>query len=131
MRTLVVEDEFTARRILQRFLSKYGWSDVAVDGQEALDAVRTALKENEPYDLICLDVWLPKVDGQQVLEEVRALERAHGIQIGRGSWVIMTTSARSKEYVMGAFRGGADAYLTKPIEVEALAKELATLGLVK
>jgi two-component system, chemotaxis family, chemotaxis protein CheY len=131
MRTLVVEDEFVARRILQRFLSRYGLSDVAVDGQEALDAVRTALEEKEPYDLICLDVWLPKIDGQQVLEEVRALERKHGIQVGRGSWVIMTTSARAKEYVMGAFRGGADAYLTKPIEVDALTKELTALGLLK
>lgn len=131
MRTLVVEDEFVARRILQRFLSKYGCSDCAVDGQEALDAIRTALDEREPYDLICLDVWLPKVDGQHVLEELRALERAHGIEVGRGSWVIMTTSARSKEYVMGAFRGGADAYLTKPIDPAVLRKELKTLGLVR
>jgi two-component system chemotaxis response regulator CheY len=127
MRSLVVEDEFVARSILQRFLSKYGPSDVAVDGAEAIEAARAGLDAGTPYDIICLDVFLPKLDGHEVLTQVRALEQARGIPLGTGSRIIMTTSANSKDRVMGAFRGGADAYLLKPIELQALSKALQSL----
>jgi two-component system chemotaxis response regulator CheY len=131
MRSLVVEDEFVARSILQRFLSRYGASDVAVDGAEAVEAARAALDTSTPYDVICLDVQLPKLDGHEVLTQVRALEQTHGIQLGEGSRIIMTTSLTSKDRVMGAFRGGADAYLVKPIELQALSKALQELRLLE
>jgi two-component system chemotaxis response regulator CheY len=84
MKSLVVEDEFVARCILQRFLARYGECDVAVDGDEAIDAVTQAMESSTVYDLICLDIGLPKQNGQDVLQRVRELERERGIQIGQG-----------------------------------------------
>jgi two-component system, chemotaxis family, chemotaxis protein CheY len=130
MKSLVVEDEFVARCILQRFLARYGECDVAVDGDEAIDAVTQAMESSTVYDLICLDIGLPKQNGQDVLQRVRELERERGIQIGQGCRVIMTTSTSTTSHVIGAFRGGADAYLTKPISLAALSQELKTLRLV-
>jgi two-component system chemotaxis response regulator CheY len=130
MRSLVVEDEFVARCILQRFLARYGDCDLAVDGDEAIAAARAALDHGPAYDLICLDIGIPKLDGQGVLEHIRALEVDRGIEVGRGCKVIMTTAASSKAHVMGAFRGGADAYLTKPITLNVLADELRALRLI-
>lgn len=130
MKSLVVEDEFVARCVLQRFLARYGECDVAVDGAEAVDAVTHALKNADGYDLICLDIGLPKLNGQGVLERVRELELERGVQIGQGCRVIMTTITSSTSQVLGAFRGGADAYLTKPINLPALSQELKTLRLV-
>jgi two-component system chemotaxis response regulator CheY len=130
MRSLVVEDEFVARCVLLRFLARYGECDVAVDGDEAIAAVTQALNSSAAYDLICLDIGLPNLNGQDVLERIRELELERGIQIGQGSRVIITTITWTTSHVLGAFRGGADAYLTKPINLSALSQELKTLRLV-
>jgi len=127
MKSLVVEDEFIARSVLQRFLARYGECDVAVDGDEAVAAVDSALRDGVAYEVVCLDIGLPKMDGQGVLERIRELELQRGIQLGQGCRVIMTTATSAKDHVIGAFRGGADAYLTKPISLGALTQELKTL----
>lgn len=129
MKSLVVEDEFVARCVLQRFLARYGECDVAVDGNEAVAAVFNALQNTAPYELVCLDIGLPKLNGQDVLERIRALELTRGIQLGQGCRVIMTTVTSAPSQVLGAFRGGADAYLTKPISLTALSRELEALRL--
>lgn len=130
MKSLVVEDEFIARCILQRFLARYGECDVAVDGDEAIKAVTNAIENCAAYDLVCLDIGLPKLDGQGVLEHIRDLEVGRGIQLGQGCRVIMTTVATASDQVMGAFRGGADAYLNKPISLDSLTRELEALRLI-
>jgi two-component system chemotaxis response regulator CheY len=130
MKSLVVEDEFVARCILQRFLARFGECDVAVDGDEAIDAVTNAIENSAAYDLVCLDIGLPKLNGQGVLECIRALELERGIQLGQGCRVIMTTVATASDHVMGAFRGGADAYLNKPISLDSLTRELEALRLI-
>lgn len=130
MKSLVVEDEFVARAILQRFLARYGECDVAVDGYEAIDAVSAALELDAPYELVCLDIGLPKLNGQDVLERIRSLELDRGLELGQGCRVIMTTATTAKDHVLGAFRGGADAYLPKPISLASLTQELKALRLL-
>src|SRR5690606_337778 len=112
------------------FLSRFGECDVAVDGDEAIEAVRRAIDGSAAYDLVCLDIGLPRLDGHGVLERIRALELGRGIQLGQGCRVIMTTVATGAEQVMGACRGGADAYLNKPISLESLTRELEALRLL-
>jgi two-component system, chemotaxis family, chemotaxis protein CheY len=130
VKSLVVEDEFVARCVLQRFLARYGECDVAVDGDEAIEAVTRAIENSAAYALVCLDIGLPKLNGQGVLERLRALELGRGIQLGQGCRVIMTTVATDSDQVMGAFRGGADAYLNKPISLDSLTRELEALRLI-
>ena len=50
-----------------------------VNGKEAVEAVRNALETVEPYNLICLDIMMPEMDGQQALREIRDMEEARGI----------------------------------------------------
>lgn len=130
MKSLVVEDEFTARCILQRFLARYGECDVAVDGDEAIAAVKNAIENRAAYDLVCLDIGLPKLNGQGVLELIRGLELGRGVQLGQGCRVIMTTVTTASEQVLASFRGGADAYLNKPISLGSLTRELEALRLI-
>ena len=59
MKILLAEDDYTTRKYMSSFLSKYGECDVTVDGMEAVDAFMMALDEGEPYDLVCLDVMMP------------------------------------------------------------------------
>ncbi len=78
MKTLIVEDDFICRKLLQTFLSGYGATDVAANGVEALLAVSQAINEDEPYDLICLDILMPELDGHKVLKQIRADEEVKG-----------------------------------------------------
>ena len=63
MKALVVEDDFTSRLIMQEMLLGYGSVHIAVNGREALDAFMVAFEKGAPYDLICLDIMMPELDG--------------------------------------------------------------------
>lgn len=116
MKTLIVEDDFTSRLLLQELLRPLGAAHVAVNGREAVAAVGAALAADEPYELICLDIMMPEMDGQAALKELRAIEHAHGRLGSKGARVIMTTALRDPANVMEAFREQCDGYLVKPID---------------
>jgi two-component system, chemotaxis family, chemotaxis protein CheY len=131
MKALIVEDDFTSRLLLQAILKSYGPTHIAVNGQEAVEAVRLALEADKPYDLICLDIMMPKLDGHGALKQIRALEEAKGIWSTQGAKVVMTTALRDMKNVMTAFEGLADAYLAKPIDKTKLLETVRQLALIK
>ena len=79
MKILLAEDDFASRKFMDKQLSRYGECDVMVDGEEAVDAFLMALEDDEPYDLACLDVMMPVMDGYQVLKAIRDIEAQRGI----------------------------------------------------
>jgi two-component system chemotaxis response regulator CheY len=131
MRALIVEDDLVSRNLLLHYLSKHGDCDVAVDGVEAVEAVRMALDRNAPYDLICLDIMMPKMSGQEALRSIRNLEGKCGLDFGRGAKIVMTTALSDPHTIMDAFKEQCDSYLTKPIEKDKLEKQLKVLGLIQ
>ena len=130
MKTLIVEDDLTNRLLLQEILKGYGPSDVAIDGKEAVDAVRLAVESGEPYDLICLDIMMPQMDGQETLRQIRGQEEAQGILSSNGAKIVMTTALDDPKNVMNAFGGFCDAYITKPIQKAKLLDGLRKLKLI-
>ena len=130
MKTLIVEDDFTSRLLLQELLKSYGPSHIAVNGREGVEAVRLALEGNEPYDLICLDIMMPEMDGQEALRQIRDQEEARGILSSDGAKIVMTTALADSKNLISAYRSLCDAYLTKPIEKAKLLEELRKLGLI-
>ncbi len=128
IRTLIVEDEFTSRMILNALFAKLGPCDVAMNGREALEAFATAMKGTH-YELLCLDISMPGMDGHAVLKEVRGMERAAGIGRLDRVKVIMTTASRDRRDVVDAFRSECDGYLVKPIDKIGLISKLSNLGL--
>jgi len=65
VRFLIVDDDPICRELLRSIFSHYGDCDAAFDGSEAVDAVRLAIEDAHPYDLICLDIMMPGVDGHE------------------------------------------------------------------
>jgi two-component system chemotaxis response regulator CheY len=131
LRTLIVEDEFTSRMILNALLMPLGRCDTVRSGDEAVKAFAAAMRAGTRYDLVCLDISMPgALDGQGVLKEIRDLERDAGLGGLSRSKVIMTTASRDRHDIMDAFRSEADAYLIKPIEKAALLSKIHDLGLV-
>lgn len=115
MRTLLVEDEKHLAREIQEALEAAGYAvDLAHDGEEA-----EYLGHNEPYDLVILDLGLPKLDGLTVLKRWRAQGRAMSVLIlsARSSW---------HERVEG-IDNGADDYLVKPFRTEELLARVRAL----
>jgi len=130
MKTLIVEDDFTCRFLLNKLLDGFGQSHIAVNGKEAVAAVRAALDSGEPYDLICLDIMMPEMDGQMALTQIRQLEEEWAIQSSQGAKIIMTTALGDIKNVSKAFHGLCDAYLTKPIIKTKLIDTLQSLKLI-
>lgn len=131
MKSLIVDDDFFSRRILQTILSGYGECHVAVDGKEALFAFKQALAEEVPYDVICLDIMMPEMTGQEVLKEIREIETNKNIMGDKSAKIIMTTALDDSENIKTAFREQCESYLIKPIHKTKLIKVLSDFGLVK
>jgi CheY-like chemotaxis protein len=77
--------------------------------------IMPVFSEGRPFDLICLDIMMPKLDGQTVLKEIRALEAEHSVASGKEAKIIMTTGLNDQRNVVEA-NPRCDAYLTKPID---------------
>lgn len=130
MRTLIVEDDFTCRLLLQKFLARYGECHVAANGKEAVEAFRLALQNGARYDLICMDIMMPEKDGQAALREIRLLEEEDNVSSTSGAKIIMITALDDMKNVVASFKSLCDAYLFKPIDTIALQKHLKSLALV-
>ncbi|MER6506449.1 response regulator transcription factor [Nonomuraea sp. NPDC048881] len=115
MRVLVVEDERRMAAALQRGLQAEGFAvDLAHDGEEGLHAARQG-----DYDVVVLDIMLPRLSGYNVCKQLRAEE----------NWVpILMLSAKDGEYDMAdGLDLGADDYLTKPFSYVVLVARLRAL----
>lgn len=129
MKILVVEDDYISRRLLCRYLEPYGECSEAVNGHEAIDSVRYALDAGNQFDLICLDIMMPGMDGQETLAAIRKLEAGQGVPLGKGARIVMTSALEDESYMLDAFTASADGYLVKPIERRKLLATLKDAGL--
>ncbi len=131
MKTLIAEDDFTSRLLLQEFMQPYGPPHIAVSGTEALEAVRAALEAGKPYDLMCLDIMMPEMDGQRALEEIRLMEKEKEIAGADRMKIIMTTSLGDRSNVITAVQHQCDSFLIKPVDRAKLLDELRKLKLIR
>jgi two-component system chemotaxis response regulator CheY len=131
MKCLIVEDDFISRRIMKELLSAYCECDIAVNGEEAVASFRMAHEGKRPYDLICMDIMMPGVDGNEALKRIREAEKEMGVPPAIEVKVIMTTAMDDPKTVIDSYyNGGATSYLVKPISKQKLVRELRTFGLI-
>ncbi|HIJ77989.1 MAG TPA: response regulator [Deltaproteobacteria bacterium] len=131
MKILIVEDEFVSRTLLQEIFSPYGVCHAASNGLECLAAFQKGLDENKRYDLICLDIMMPEMDGQQALKKIREIEQERGIGGKDLVKVIMVSALGDAKNIMKSFmKGQCEAYLTKPIDSEKVIATCVKLGLI-
>ena len=116
---------------IQEILKAYGTVHVAVNGKEAVFAIVAAQDVGEPYDLICLDIMMPEMDGQEALKSIRDGEKKAGVMPGKGVKIIMTTALGDSKNVMTSFKGLCDGYIVKPIDKAGLLKEIRKLSLIE
>jgi two-component system chemotaxis response regulator CheY len=121
MRALIVDDSRFVRGFLRGMLEERGMECAeAGDGQAGLDQIRAGTA----FDLALVDWNMPVMDGLEMLKQMRA-EGFSEIK------VMMVTTEAENEFITRALDAGADEYLMKPFDNEALAEKLAMLGLVE
>lgn len=130
MKILVVDDDPVSLAKLSVLLKKYGECDTAENGDEAIEKFKTAHREYIPYQLITLDIRMPDLSGQEVLEEIHKWEIANKIgEIGERAKIIMVTAMDDVDNLVTAFKQGCDGYLTKPFNAEKLRSALSKIGI--
>lgn len=129
MRILIAEDDFPSRKLMLEYLSQFGECDVTVDGMEATFAFMMSLDEEKYYDLICLDVMMPVLDGYQALKMIRDMENEKNVPENKRAKIIMTTALNEKKNVDKAFEMGCSVYCAKPIDLDKLKEVLKKLEL--
>jgi two-component system chemotaxis response regulator CheY len=113
---------------LKGALSRYGECHTALNGREALEAVAVASGQERPFDLVCMDIMMPEMDGQTALQKIREFEQGAGRK--PGVKVIMTTALGDQRNVATACAASCDGYLLKPIRLEKLLQQLRSLHLI-
>ena len=126
MKILIVEDSYVARSLLHELLQQYGTVDVTSNGQDAIEQLKNGWREQQPYDLLFLDIMMPQINGHQVLNYLRREEKKQAQQVSR---VVMTSALNDSKNVLECFREGADCYLTKPIKPSKVKQILEDLGI--
>ena len=130
MKILLAEDDFASRKFMAKYLQKFGDCDITVDGEEAVDAFLMATEDGEPYDLVCLDVMMPALDGYQALKAIRDIEKERGVSEERAVKIIMTTALNEEKNVKKAFEMGCTVYCGKPVDLNKFEVALQKLGLI-
>ena len=121
MRALIVDDSRVVRGFLRGLLEERGIECAeAADGQAGLDR----LNADAAFDLALLDWNMPVMDGLEMLKRLRA----QGFSEMK---VLMVTTEAENDYILRALDAGADEYLMKPFDNEALSEKLAMLGLME
>ncbi len=132
MKILIADDEPHNRILLEKMLSPYGKCDLVINGEESVEICELALADGEPYNLICLDIMMPIMDGQEALRKIRDLERARNIPESAEAVIFMVTALNTEESVVQAFfRGGCTDYIAKPIVRQKILDKMHQYDLIK
>jgi two-component system chemotaxis response regulator CheY len=132
MKALILEDEPLSQSVMTKLLAPaFDNCYPTANGREALEAFENALDSGHPYNLVCLDIMVPELDGISVLKSIRNAERQRKISGARAAKVVMTTCLSDEQTMKDAYSALCDAYLVKPINRQKMTGVLQELKLAK
>ncbi len=129
MRVLIAEDDFASRKYISQFMKQFGDVDITVDGAEAVDAFLMSVEDGEYYDLVCLDIMMPNMNGIEALQAIRSIEVKNRLGRDQSCKIIMMSALNEKEYVQMASRLGCNGYANKPVSLDKLMEVMKKMNL--
>ncbi len=131
MRILIAEDVQLMQKLLAKLLEPYGEITFAKDGREAMSKFQESVHTRKFFDLICLDINLPEINGLEVLKNIRAGEKINHIPVKDRAKIVMVSSTNDAEVVVKAIHLGCNGYIVKPFSKDKIVSELKKLGLIQ
>jgi len=128
MKILVVDDEMVSREKMKMIMSHFGECEAVESGADAVEKFVSAWNCWTPFDLISLDVQMPEMDGVEVLNRIRGMEREKNVSESKRVKVIMVTARSDKDTLMTSIQAGCNDYVVKPFDKALVAKKLTKLG---
>lgn len=125
MKSLAVDDVLVVQKILRRMLGRHGLCDVASNGKDALEMFIKAHQQNEPYDVLFLDIMMPGMSGLELLQKIRQVDS--GTERAK---IVMVTAVADNQTVEEAKRLGCDGYIIKPLRMHEIDEVLRGLNLI-
>ena len=129
MRILIVDDEMVSRTKLELIMEYFGDCKTVNQGDDALAAFHEAHRDEDPFNLIMLDINLPDMDGIKVLPTIRNTEKELNIDQSRKAKILMTSSYRNKDRIVASVQSGCDDYIGKPFDLNLIRTKLGKLGI--
>ena len=127
-KTLVVVDVQILRDAVRCLATQFiGDSDECSDGDEAVARFSEAFESDKPYDLILLDIEMPKMDGTDVVDKIREIEEKASIRKEQRVKIVLITGYPDEDQIKEWFTKGHDGYLVKPISKDSLLTEIERL----
>lgn len=130
MKILIADDESHNRILMEELLASYGELEVVSNGLEAVELYQSALANGAPFDLICLDMMMPIMDGQEALQQIRAIEKKLGINAHDEVKILMVTAIDIAQEIYIALQSGCTDYIIKPISKKKLEEKLKEYKLI-
>jgi len=115
---LFVEDSPTMRRIIANSLNRIGITDIT-EAEHGLDALQKV--QQKDFDMILTDWNMPEMNGQELVEELRKMDKYKNVPI------LMITTRGMQDDVMTAIKSGVNGYIVKPFTPEVLKKKMQEL----
>jgi len=128
MKVLVAEDDIASGKFMQKLLSKYGEVVLARDGIAAVNEFVDAAENGNNFDLVCMDIMMPKIDGYKALASIRDAERKLGLARDSRCKVIMI-SALDEGFDASYASDDYEEYMCKPIDIIKFDRLIKKLGL--
>ncbi len=128
MKILIAEDNKPSSYILAKFLEPYGECSIAENGMIAVDLFVQSIQEGSPYDLVCIDILMPKMDGLKVLKAIKEIEKETKEADQPAVKTMMVTALGDTNNIYKAYEDGCDAYIIKPYTREKIFESLEDIG---
>ena len=127
MKILIVDDDRVNISLLSNYLAECGEGTSAVNGEDALGMIQQAMQAGNPYELVCLDIMMPRMNGHETLTTIREMEQSTYNVSGRKANIIMISALDDIGTIKKSFHNLCNAFLTKPVNRKELIKKVREL----
>ena len=129
MKVMIVEDNKASQILMKLHFKGIAECECAENGKDAFDMFTFAIANNSPYDLICLDINMPEMDGHELLQKIRKYELDNQDMISSKVKIIMTSALGDPQNVVTSYKEGCEDYIVKPVKKSELMQKIESLGL--